>query len=211
MAARVKTSPRKEPRQQRAQATVDAILAATAQVLLEHGYEGANTNRIAEQAGVSVGSLYQYFPNKESLVAALVERHADTIWAIFVKESAEVWNASIADAVTRVIHAIFEAHMIAPELHQVLSEQVPRTGKMARIREVAARAIELTRTYLDTHKNAIAPRDTALAAWVIVHTVETLVHEARERHAPPREAAEAEAVRLVLRYLGVEKAVKSAS
>ena len=77
----------------RAQATVDAILAAAAQILVKHGYEGTNTNRIAEAAGVSVGSLYQYFPNKESIVVALMERHADEVWSIFVRQSSEVWNA----------------------------------------------------------------------------------------------------------------------
>ena len=71
--------PRRLPRQQRSQALFDAILEATAQVLVEHGYAGANTNLIAERAGVSVGSLYQYFPNKDALVAALHERHAENV------------------------------------------------------------------------------------------------------------------------------------
>src|SRR5436190_13129589 len=117
MAHKLRTSPRKQPLQKRSHETVDAILAATAQVLVKHGYEGANTNRIAESAGVSVGSLYQYFPNKESLVAALIDRHCDEMWHVFVRQTAEVWNAPVADAVTRVIAAIFEAHLVNPRLH----------------------------------------------------------------------------------------------
>jgi AcrR family transcriptional regulator len=190
----------------RAQATVDAILAAAAQVLVKHGYEGANTNRIAESAGVSVGSLYQYFPNKESIVVALMERHCDEIWGIFVRQSSEVWNASIDVAVERVIHAMFAAHMVDPKLHQVLTEQVPRTGKLAKLREVTLKCIELTRTYLDSHAKALGLADTALAAWVVVHTVEVLPHEARERDAPNLEELRGEAVKLVLRYLGVQRA-----
>ena len=69
--------PRRRPRQARAQATVDAIIQATARVLIEDGYDRASTNRIAQAAGVSIGSLYQYFPSKEALVAALVEEHFD--------------------------------------------------------------------------------------------------------------------------------------
>ena len=69
--------PRRRPRQARAQATVDAIIQATARVLVEDGYDRASTNRIAQAAGVSIGSLYQYFPSKEALVAALVETHVD--------------------------------------------------------------------------------------------------------------------------------------
>jgi AcrR family transcriptional regulator len=62
---------------------VDSILDAAARVLRKHGYEEATTNRVAEVAGVSVGSLYQYFPNKEALVHALIERHDAAMWAVF--------------------------------------------------------------------------------------------------------------------------------
>src|SRR5665213_2578909 len=72
---RVRTVPRKEPRQVRSLATVEAILLATARILTRDGYDHASTNKIADEAGVSVGSLYQYFPSKESLVAALIDRH----------------------------------------------------------------------------------------------------------------------------------------
>jgi len=65
-----RTSPRKKPRQERSVATVEVILDATARVLCSTGYDRASTNRIAMSAGVSVGSLYQYFPSKEALVAA---------------------------------------------------------------------------------------------------------------------------------------------
>lgn len=69
------TALRKPPRQVRSQVTVEAIVEASARVFVEEGFESATTNRIAEVAGVSVGSLYQYFPNKESLVRALLIRH----------------------------------------------------------------------------------------------------------------------------------------
>jgi AcrR family transcriptional regulator len=66
-------SPRKTPLQARSQATVQIILQAAARVLSKHSLAGFNTNRVAEVAGVSVGSLYQYFPNKDALVTALIE------------------------------------------------------------------------------------------------------------------------------------------
>src|SRR6185436_592878 len=69
-----KNEPRKRPKQARSQQTVDALLEATARVLGARGFEGATTNEIARVAGVSVGSLYQYFPSKEALVAALLEQ-----------------------------------------------------------------------------------------------------------------------------------------
>ena len=78
VAQRPKTTVRKRPRQERARVTVDALLDATAQVLIKDGYDGLSTNRVAAVAGVSVGSLYQYFPSKEALVAALLDRYSDS-------------------------------------------------------------------------------------------------------------------------------------
>lgn len=75
MDTQVPEKPRKKPQQRRSKATVDALLEATAQILVSHGYQKASTNRIAERAGVSIGSLYEYFPNKDALVTALIERN----------------------------------------------------------------------------------------------------------------------------------------
>ena len=80
-AQRQPPQPRKQPRQARSLATVEAILEAAARVLAERGYAATNTNLVAERAGVSVGSLYQYFPNKDSLITALHERHAAQMYA----------------------------------------------------------------------------------------------------------------------------------
>lgn len=66
--------PRKQPLQARAQKTVEAIIEATARILENHGHDGFTTNAVAERAGVSIGTLYQYFPNKEALLGALIAR-----------------------------------------------------------------------------------------------------------------------------------------
>src|SRR5437899_6576406 len=73
MARKPPTKPRKNASQDRSGATVDALVEATARILVREGFEKASTNRIAEIAGVSVGSLYQYFPSKEALVAAVID------------------------------------------------------------------------------------------------------------------------------------------
>src|SRR5487761_943127 len=79
MARKLRTNPRKLASQERSRATVDALLEATTRVLIKEGYDRASTNRIAEVAGVSIGSLYQYFPSKEALVAAVIDRHTQEI------------------------------------------------------------------------------------------------------------------------------------
>ena len=75
MARKPSTKPRKSASQVRSHLTVDALVEATARILMKEGYDKASTNKIAAVAGVSIGSLYQYFPSKEALVAAVIERH----------------------------------------------------------------------------------------------------------------------------------------
>src|SRR5262244_4119896 len=82
MASRPLTNPRKQASQERSRATVDALIEATARLLVREGFDKASTNRIAQEAGVSIGSLYQYYPSKEALVAALLERHIDEIMQV---------------------------------------------------------------------------------------------------------------------------------
>jgi AcrR family transcriptional regulator len=203
MAPKLRTKPRKQPRQKRSQETVDAILAATAQVLVRHGYEGANTNRIAEAAGVSVGSLYQYFPSKESLVTALIERHMEAMWRIIRESAARVADAPLEVAVREVIGAIFAAHAVQPKLSRVLREQVPRVGALRQMNEINQRCIELVLTNLEARRAQIAPRDRALASYVVVLTVDALAHAALEHVevAGGNAALLEETTQVVLRYL----------
>jgi len=105
-AARRRTSlkPRKIPRQERAADTVAAILEAAARILERHGLRGYNTNAVAERAGVSIGSLYQYFPNKDALTAALIGRETETLLAdIAAVPAAAGYRAGVAALVRAAI------------------------------------------------------------------------------------------------------------
>src|SRR5688572_33156597 len=111
-------SPRKRPVQSRSQATVGAIVDAAARVLVRGGYGAFTTNRVAAVAGVSVGSLYQYFPNKEALLAELKARHVAALERGLEAVLADVGDAPLADAVRRVVAANVAAHLLEPELHR---------------------------------------------------------------------------------------------
>src|ERR1044071_5404419 len=128
---RAELAPRKEPSQERARQTVDAILQAAATVLVRDGYDRASTNRIAETAGVSIGSLYQYFPSKEALTAALIDRHRAEVMATFYERMTQIADLPIRDAIKTIVQAMVEVHGVDPALHRVLSEQVPKVGKLA--------------------------------------------------------------------------------
>ncbi|HEY1584191.1 MAG TPA: TetR/AcrR family transcriptional regulator, partial [Polyangia bacterium] len=145
------------------------ILAATARVLVKEGFDRASTNRIAEQAGVSIGSLYQYFPSKEALVAALVERHIETMSEALQAEMHALADAPLAVAVRRMVTLMLDAHAIEPELHRVLNEQVPRVGRLHRVHEVEARMQRLGRAYFEGRRSELRPGlDLDTAAFVVV-------------------------------------------
>src|SRR6478609_2070046 len=103
MARKPPTKPRKNALQARSRATVDALVEATARILVREGFEKASTNRIAEIAGVSVGSLYQYFPSKEALVAAVIDRHNQEIMQVVGGTLAGIGTLPIAQAIRSLV------------------------------------------------------------------------------------------------------------
>jgi AcrR family transcriptional regulator len=205
MQRQVRTSPRKRPRQQRSKDTVDTILDATARVLKHVGFDGLTTNAIAEKAGVSIGSLYQYFPNKEALVSALIERHCEEMNSAILAELTNVARLPIAQAARAVIELTLSAHAIDPALHRVLTEQVPRIGKLAKLRELDNISHRMVAGLLAARRDELAIRDVELAAFVLVSAIESIVHRSAllypEMLKDPRLLDEA--TLLVTRYLGV--------
>ena len=104
------TNPRKLPRQARSRATVDAVIVATTQVLIDHGFERATTARIAERAGVSIGSLYQYFPNKAALIAALIKNHVDAVSQLTQQIVEHSATSTLKDGLKKIVRAGTSAH-----------------------------------------------------------------------------------------------------
>jgi AcrR family transcriptional regulator len=206
--ARPRTVPRKRPRQARSLATVDAILEATAHILVRDGYDRASTNRVATAAGVSIGSLYQYFPSKESLVAALVDRHCEQMLGVLAESAARYASAPLGEAIRAGVAAQIRAHRVDPHLHRVLIEQVPRLGRLDRLAQLNRRAAEMVRSYLEAHREEVRDMDLDTAAFIVVTTVEALCHAVVLDH--PERLAEAkltdEIADVAIRYLRREDA-----
>ncbi|KYG99264.1 TetR/AcrR family transcriptional regulator [Bradyrhizobium sp. DOA1] len=176
MARKPPTNPRKNASQARSRATVDALVEATARILVREGFEKASTNRIAEIAGVSVGSLYQYFPSKEALVAAVIERHNDEIMTIVRAAFIEVADMPIEKAVRRLVTVAIEAHHIDPDLHRILAEQIPRIGQLRDVEASNREVHTLVRAYLERHRKQMRRIDPDLAAFVCVSAIESVAH-----------------------------------
>lgn len=206
MARRALTNPRKQASQQRSRATVDALIEATARILVREGFDAASTNRIAEQAGVSVGSLYQYFPGKEALVAAVIDRHQRELMQVVRGALAEVASDPLEQAVRKLVAVAIKAHRVDPKLHRVLTEQIPRTGRLEKVETFSRENYALFRAYLERHRDEVRAVDPGLAAFVCVTSIEALTHSAVLHH-PEVLSGEAmaglidEATRLVVGYL----------
>jgi len=172
------TTPRKSAIQARSVATVEAILRATTRILVREGYDALSTNRVADAAGVSIGSLYQYFPNKESLVAALLDQHLDQMLGLMAAEAPALLGLPLDAAIRRFVELMIDAHRVDPELHRVFVEQIPRFGDLARIESVQDRGMALARAYLGAHALELRVTDLDLAAFLVVTTVEAVTHGA---------------------------------
>jgi len=206
MPRNTRLNPRKTAGQERSRATVDALIEATARILVREGFDRASTNHVADVAGVSVGSLYQYFPSKEALVAAVVDRHTQKIQRTVQAELIGIEAESLERGVRKLIAAAIEGHRVDPKLHAVVAEQIPRVGKLQKISDSSRANITRFREFLDSHQKEIRTLDLDLAAFVCVSSIEALTHNAVLHHAETfsTEAMHGladEATRLIVGYL----------
>ena len=201
---RAPTNPRKEASQERSRATVNALVEATARILVKEGFDKASTNRIAAVAGVSVGSLYQYFPSKEALVATVIDRHQQEIMQVVRGELAQAASQPIEQGVRTLVAVAVKAHRVDPKLHRVLAEQIPRVGKLEKVETFSRENYALFKAYLQSRRDEIRVADLELAAFVCVTSIEALTHTAVLHYETVSEnAMEAlgdEATRLVVGY-----------
>lgn len=172
------TKPRKIASQERSRATVDALVEATARILVREGFDKASTNRIAEVAGVSVGSLYQYFPGKEALVAAVIERHRTGIMRIVEGELAKAASEPLEKGIRLLVAAAIRAHQLDPRLHRVLAEEIPKVGNLEKAQTFNPENVTMFRAYLERHRDEISVADPGLAAFLCVNAIEAVTHNA---------------------------------
>jgi AcrR family transcriptional regulator len=184
--------PRKSPSQDRARETVEAILEATARILVKHGYAGTNTNLIAERAGISVGSLYQYFPNKESLIAALNVRHAERIHERIEQQMRALGKKPLRESIAAVVHEVVAVHLENPELERMLETELRYFDAPLGEDDEHKTILEMSRRFLDAHKREIRRRDLDLATLVVMKMIESLVHALLFHYPGPATAAQRE-------------------
>jgi AcrR family transcriptional regulator len=137
--ARSAFEPRKTPVQARSAVTVEAISEAAIQVLLSHGADRLTTTRVAERAGVSVGTLYQYYPNKNSLLFAVLEDHLDKVTTATETACEEACNQPLAEMIQKVVEAFVDAKMERRDISVALYQIAANVGGPALIKKAGQR------------------------------------------------------------------------
>ena len=193
----------RKPSQERSRETVDAILAAATRVFARHGYARATTNRIAETAGVSVGSLYQYFQSKDAIAVELLKRYRERLVARITKHVAEMNEATFKDVVRDLMTALLDDDEIDHALRRLLIERVVRTDARREVLGFEERIEKVLADALRAAQDRVSIVDHDLCAFILVRTVLAVAHGAMvDRPKRDTPALADELTRLIVRYVG---------
>jgi AcrR family transcriptional regulator len=185
-----KLSLRKQPNQERAYSTMEDILKATAHILEKEGFEKASTNKIAAKAGVSIGSLYQYFPTKDSIVALMMDR--------FMKHEMEIFNQVLAEKnaknLEQTIRAIIEAMMASKRKNRrftkIFAQKIFGFNKFEMLKKVDDYLLELFKIHIEPFAHEIRKDNLEMSLWMIMQAVKlipvTLIFDERYDLDDPR-------------------------
>jgi AcrR family transcriptional regulator len=168
--------PRKKPLQQRSQQMVETIIEATARVLIKNGYAKTNTNLIAERAGIGVGSVYQYFPNKDALIVALHERHLQQMHHVIDESLSGPKKTTPQKYIAAIVRALLTAHLIEPDLHKILEKELHFLTSANTESQSEQNIFRLLRQLLEELRMQIAPTNLDLAVWVVKQIIVSMVH-----------------------------------
>lgn len=198
-------APRKSPAQARARETVEAILEAAVDLFSTRGYARTSTNHVAARAGVSVGSLYQYFPNKDAILTALLARHLEIVASVVSASLAALADPAVPlrAGVRRLLEGLRAAHEADPRLARAVEQQA---GQMPHVPEGLAAhrhgTVERVAAILGSRPD-VRPGNRALMAAMLGEVAEAvsglLVHGPRDAFA--REELLDEAVEALARYV----------
>jgi AcrR family transcriptional regulator len=183
--------------------TRERIMDAAAHVFADYGYAAGTTNRIADAAALSIGSLYQYFPNKDAILVELVKAHVNAGVGIIQRHLAAETQPESLDAKIRLfVRAAIENHLDKPALHRVLFEEAPRPPELLEmLHDAEERIVAAALNILLSHPE-VKVTDTPTAARLVVAAIESLVHRFFASRQPANVGHfEKELVTMLSRYL----------
>lgn len=163
----------RQAKQSRSKATVNAIVEAAARILADDGWQGVNTNAIARRAGVSVGSVYEYFPDKQAILAVIIEQHLAEGEAMLADAANGLFGVmEIDDIVSALVFGFVRLHEDDPRLHRALASEVPiSAAQRKRIAALRSTIVTLVADALSEHVD-----EAELKATLLVDTADALTH-----------------------------------
>ncbi len=198
MPPRRKTQPRKIPKQSRSRELVAAIVEAATRILSTKGYAGTNVNQVAELAGVSIGSLYQYFPSKEALVGAVADKLGADTAALVAERTAGLEHAAPREAIHAVVECLVAAYRLNPPLRRLIRDEVPEAVPHFATPDVDMHLRAAIVDYLQTHRAHLRPANLELAVTIIFKTAESVCEHTT---AWPHDEVTGELTTMLERYL----------
>jgi AcrR family transcriptional regulator len=193
LARKSRLNARKQPLQERSRETVAVILEAAARILEERGLEGYNTNAIAERGGVSVGSVYQYFPNKDALTLALIAKFEDEILGAAQTAVTASEGKDLKASLKFLIAGLLKAHDGRAQLNRILETEESRLRSASSGSSASIDLRKLIGSLLARHAHELGPIDAAVIDDLIVIT-RAMVDDAFQK-----ELSQAAAQRRILR------------
>jgi AcrR family transcriptional regulator len=191
---------RKEPSQARSRATVDAIIQAGARVLADRGWAGFTTNGVADVAGVSIGSLYQYFPDKLSLVEAIRRHHFDEVLAVM--RGTRRGDRSLSQHVEALVQGMIEAHSVNADLHRVLLDEVPGYDGSRRAHDAfLAEYQDHYKEFVAAYGNSGSGSNAGIVAQLLSGAVEGVIHSAARKGILSSPELKQELIWMICAYL----------
>lgn len=195
-------APRKLPQQGRSRATCDAILEAAARIIARDGLAGFNTNAVATRAGVSIGSLYQYYPNKDALMVALIDRQQRQQLDNLIAAASQIEaSAGLETIVRTLVRGAMQHHRDNDLLASAIDHEEARLPVGALVGRYLDQGGALVGVMLARFAHQIRPIDPALAARTLPALVRAVTDAWANQSPPQLETAEDEAVKAVLGYL----------
>lgn len=157
---------------------MEAILQATRNLAVRDGLERVTTNAVAKTAGVSIGSLYQYFDNLEAIIAELSRRHVESVLELMFAEVDALAHESLEVGTRRLIRLMVEIHRQDPELHRVIAQSWPSLAARTHLSRVEQQLMRTAVAYLEHHRERLVVDDLQRAAFVAIGSIEALTHNA---------------------------------
>jgi AcrR family transcriptional regulator len=194
--------PRKAPRQARSNATVGVILEAATRVLSESSLAGFTTNRVAEVAGVSIGSLYQYFPNKSALVSALIVRAQEALLAGVEQAVKSAQGKSLETLLLALVDAAIDHQFSHPVFASALDHEEQRLPLEPMLRTMQQNIVTLVLQALDKHPELHRRRISPIEVQDCLLITKALVDAEATRPKPSPRQLRKRALRALRGYLG---------